>query len=226
MTRATTPSATRPAGRRNGAAAAMGAGTPPAGAEAGVTRVGAATGAGQEASFAAASLAGAEEPLRWAREAFAASIQHTRSLVSMMEAVQQAQTRAWLDALQDAEQALVEMEQAEDTAELVAVPGRWSGAQWQHTLERTGAIASRVLEIESAWLRDVQDQALQRFSALGMAPAAMVPGEDAAAPGLAPARGAQADAAASWQQWIEQWDRGMGEVSRTWTEALRQVQPR
>jgi hypothetical protein len=158
---------------------------------------------------------------RWARDAFNASLLQAQSLFSLLQAMQQAQARALQDVSSDIGRAIEEIETAEDAQALSSVTSHLFNAQCQHAMANASSTAGRLFEIEADWLRKTQVQAAERLSAFG----ANGGGVPARAPVVAHANSADGSAQA-WQQWTAQWQDGMTEMSRAWTEALRTVQPR
>jgi hypothetical protein len=164
---------------------------------------------------------------QWARDAFNASLLQAQSLFSLLQAMQEGQARALQDVSADIGHALEEIEAAEDAQALSAVPSHLFNAQCQHAMANASSTAGRLFEIEADWLRKTQVQAAERLSALG---ANGGNGAMASAPAVTYANGTPSngadDSAQAWQQWTAQWQDGMTEMSRAWTEALRAVQPR
>jgi len=165
---------------------------------------------------------GTQMSTQWARDAIGASLGNAQSLFELLQAMQQLQARALLDAASDVDRAMEAIEEAEDAGALAAVPGQLFNAQWQHALEHTGQAATRLFELETHWLQQLQSQTVRQLSALGQG------GNGAAAVATAaPSTGKGADdGAKQWQQWIDQWQHGVADLSRAWNEAVRTVQPR
>lgn len=167
---------------------------------------------------------------QWARDAFNASLVQAQSLFSLLQAMQEAQARALQDVSADIGHALEEIEAAEDAQALSAVPAHLFNAQCQHAMANVSSTAGRLFEIEADWLRNAQVQAAERLSALGangnggIAALASAPSLVTHANGAA--SNSPDESAQAWQQWTAQWQDGMTEMSRAWTEALRAVQPR
>lgn len=159
---------------------------------------------------------------QWARDALAASLLHTQGLFNLLQTLQQAQARALHDASADIERAIEALQAADDAPALAEVPGRFFRSQWQHSLENVGSTAGRLMEIETAWLQQAQAQASRQLAAISSA------GNGQAAPLAVPVQqGNGADEAAeAWAQWVEQWQRGVNDMSRAWSEAVRSAQPR
>jgi hypothetical protein len=159
---------------------------------------------------------------QWARDALAASLLHTQGLFNLLQTLQQAQARALHDASADIERAIEALRAAEDAPALAEVPGRFISSQWQHSLENVGSTAGRLMEIETAWLQQAQAQASRQLAAVAAA------GNGQATMAAAPVmQGNGADEAAlAWAQWVEQWQRGVNDMSRAWSEAVRAAQPR
>jgi hypothetical protein len=162
----------------------------------------------------------------WAHDAFGALLLQAQSLFKLLEAVQQSQVRAWHDASSDMGDALVEFDEAGDAAAWAAIPGHLLKAQWQHALENAGNTAGRLLEIESAWLQQVQSQAADQLAGLAAAGNG-APHKPPPAGGNGAVGGAvDGDGTQAWQQWMARWQEGIREMSGAWNEALRAVQPR
>ena len=158
---------------------------------------------------------------QWARDALEATLLQTQSLFTLLQALQQAQARALHDAAADIESAIESLRAAEDGSALAEVPRRFFNAQWQHSVENFGGTAGRLMEIESAWLAQAQAQAAKQMAAIAVA------SDGPAAPALAPpVKGNGADEAAQvWAQWVEGWQRGVDQMSRAWSDAVRAARP-
>ncbi|MDH4060779.1 MAG: hypothetical protein OEU94_08200, partial [Aquincola sp.] len=159
---------------------------------------------------------------QWAREALGASLLHTQSMFTVLQAMQQAQARMLHDASADIEGAIEALRAAEDGSALAAVPARLFNAQWQHSLENVAATAGRLMEIESAWLQQAQSQAAQHWAAMPSGSGAEA--LRAAIPVADKRLGDGVDAA--WQQWSQRWQDSVGEMSRAWSEAVGAAQAR
>lgn len=159
---------------------------------------------------------------QWARDALAASLLHTQGLFNLLQTLQQAQARALHDASADIERAIEALQAAEDAPALAEVPRRFLSSQWQHSLENVGSTAGRLMEIETAWLQQAQAQASRQLAAV--AAGGNVQAAAADAPQMQ-GNGAD-DAAQAWARWVEQWQRGVNEMSRAWSDAVRSAQPR
>jgi hypothetical protein len=170
---------------------------------------------------------------QWARDAMGAWLLHARGLFDMAQTLQQAQVRALQDAANDLETALDELEEAENITAVTAVPGRLLNAHWQHAMDNAGSAAQRLFEIESAWLQQAQAQTAQRVAALASGVAK--PGSAFALPAfpagsfIAPPAGNGQDTETAqmpeqWRQWFEQWQQGVNQMSRQWSEAVKSAQ--
>jgi hypothetical protein len=158
---------------------------------------------------------------QWARDALNACLLQAQNLFSLLQTVQASQARALQDASSDIGHALEEIEGADDAQAFSAATSHLFNAQCQHVMANASSTAGRLFEIEADWLRKTQAQAAERLSNLG----ANGGSATARAPVVAHANSTD-DNARALQQWTAQWQDGMTEMSRAWTEALRAVQPR
>jgi hypothetical protein len=163
----------------------------------------------------------------WAREALNASLLQTSNLLELMRAMQEAQARVLQDATSDIELALDEIDAADDAQALSAVPAHLFNAQCRHAMANAVGTVGRLFEIEADWLRMAQRQAAQRMSAMtanGVLPNGVL--SNASTSAVVMPNGADEGSAPTWQQWTTQWQEGVTEMSRAWTEAFRSAQPR
>jgi hypothetical protein len=161
---------------------------------------------------------------QWTRDAFNACLLQAQNLFTVLQTVQASQARALQDVSADISHALEEIEAADDAQALSAATSHLFNAQCQHAMANASSTAGRLFEIEADWLRKTQAQAAERLSNFG-ANGGNGGGATMKAPVVAHASSTD-DNAQAWRQWTAQWQDGMTEMSRAWTEALRAAQPR
>lgn len=166
---------------------------------------------------------------QWARDAMGVWLVHANGLFDMAQTLQQVQVQALQDAAIDFETAVDALEEAEDLAAVSAVPARLLQAQWQHAMDTAWNAGQRLFEIESAWLQQAQAQTAQRMAALASGvtkPAGAFTMPVSPSTSLA-GNGQDAEAAQmpeQWRQWFEQWQQGVNQISRQWSEAVKSAQ--